>query len=115
MEELTDRLGVFLEKGDRLLVLGLCSRRALAGRKIGLESGEICLPYVRPKCRDTPIRVEGEEEIIAACDHGGEHRLHQRVVGIHEDVVCLEAVELEGKMHYGEARVAKQAMPEAES
>ncbi len=39
MEEFTDRLGVFLEKGDRLLVLGLCGRRALDARKIGFESG----------------------------------------------------------------------------
>ena len=90
-----------------MLVLGLCGRRALNAWQIRRESSHIRLPDGGPECGDAPLRVEGEEEVIPAFDHGRQHGLHQGVVGIHEDVVRLKAIELEDEMHHCEARVAK--------
>ena len=56
-----------------------------------------------------------QNEVVSALDHGGQHRLHDRVVGIDELVIRLESVEMKAKLDRFEGSVAKQAMAETEA
>jgi hypothetical protein len=73
------RLWIFLEKCDRLTVLGLCCPGMLDAQQIGREPGHILLPDVGPEGGGAPIRIEHEEEIVCAVDHRGQDGLHQEV------------------------------------
>src|SRR6266568_5440575 len=60
------------------------------------------------------MRIEYEKDIVCAMDHRGQDGLHQEVIGIDQDVIGLEAVEGEHKLHHGNVGVAKQGMAETE-
>ena len=60
------------------------------------------------------MRIEYEKDIVCAMDHRGQDGLHQEVIGIDEDVIGLEAVEGEHKLHHGNVGVAKQGMTETD-
>jgi hypothetical protein len=68
-------------------------RRQTAVRNFRAEGG-----YV-------PVRVEREEEVVATFDHRGHDRPRQRIIGVHQRVVCAEAVKLENKLHHFKAGV----------
>jgi hypothetical protein len=115
MEHHAGGLRMLLKRGYRVPVLGLRGRRALEACKIGRDPRQIVLPDFCTEGGDAAIGVEREEEVVAAFDEGGQHRLHQRIIGIDQDVVGLEAVELKSKMNHLERCGTQQGMAEAET
>ena len=115
MEQHAGRFWIPLKLGHRFPILGIGCPGAPQTRQVITERSQRTLPDVRAEGGRAVVRIEREEEVICAFDHHGQHALHQGIVGIDQDVVRLESIEIESKMDDFKVGVAEQGMAETES
>src|SRR5271167_3160395 len=98
-----------------VLILTLGCRRALNARHVSDQPGQRYITELRAKRGHPLIRSERKEEVFAALYHAREHGLSQRIAGIDEDVIGLEAIKLESKLNHFVRRCSAQRVAQVES
>src|SRR5271167_292155 len=98
-----------------VLILTLGCRRALNARHVSDQPGQRYITELRAQRGHPLIRSERKEEVFAALYHAREHGLSQRIAGIDEDVIGLEAIKLESKLNHFVRRCSAQRVAQVES